>query len=269
VITKSPEFKRSTTVTGVVGLYDAGKVTVDSTGAITENGPFAYRLIGVYQDTNRNWSDTHLRQKIIDPQITYKLSDRTQITLKYTYADYYSWGDPRVLVDSSVVNNAEAIKAVGFERDGLNGAEGWNGRNSYYNKGDLIVNTSLNDHISMRLAADYLYDRDVSELASLALPGTTNRYNPYTGILTPDQRGRWTLRRTRMFRPSLNTSIRPTYREAFHKPRLGFKVRPFRTISLRIISSTKFPPPRLRAGRCCTHRTQPGVRMVPCRTLIC
>ena len=92
-----------------------------------------------------------------------------------------------MLVDSSVVNNAEAIKAVGFQRDGLNGAEGWNGRNSYYNKGDLIVNTSFNDHISMRLAVDYLYDRDVSELASLALPGTTNRYNPYTGILTPNQ----------------------------------------------------------------------------------
>jgi iron complex outermembrane receptor protein len=75
---------------------------------------------------------------------------------------------------------------AGFTRDGLNGADSWNHRNAYLNKADVVLNTSFSDHISMHLAFDYVYNRDISELGLLTFPGTTNRYNPYTGVLTPN-----------------------------------------------------------------------------------
>ncbi|HEU5077660.1 MAG TPA: TonB-dependent receptor plug domain-containing protein [Opitutaceae bacterium] len=186
VIMKSPQFERANLVTATLGLFDAQKLTVDSTGAIGSSNRFAYRVIGVYQDSDRFWTDSKLKTKLIAPELTFKPSERSDITFKYVYGDYETWGDPRVLVDSAVVDGADAEKAAGFARDGLNGAEGWNYRRAKYNLAELNFTTALSDAINMRLAAQFWADYEPSELASLALPGTTNRYNPYTGQLTPD-----------------------------------------------------------------------------------
>ena len=186
VITKSPQFKQSTTLTGTVGLYDAQRFSLDTTGPLGAKSGLAYRVIGAFQDSDRNWKNSKLKQTIFSPQLAYRISPTTLLTFKYFYADYSSWGDPRVLVDPSISGNADGVAMAGFTRDGRNGSNSWNHRDAYLNKADLVLNTSFGDHISMRLATDYVYNRDVSELGQLTFPGTTNRYNPYTGILTPD-----------------------------------------------------------------------------------
>lgn len=186
VITKSPRFERSNELSAMIGLYDAQKLTLDATGPIDAGNRFAYRLIGVCQDSDRFWHDSKLKSRVFAPEFTWKPNDRTDVTFKYVFGDYSTWGDPRVLVDSSVVNGANAQKAPGFARDGLNGAEPWNYRRARYHLAELNTTTVLTDNINMRFAGQFWADYEPSELASLALPGTSNRYNPYTGQLTPD-----------------------------------------------------------------------------------
>ncbi|HEY0945489.1 MAG TPA: TonB-dependent receptor [Opitutaceae bacterium] len=186
VITKSPLFTPRQEISAMVGVYDAQRISIDSTGPLPGSGKFAYRAIGAYQDTDRNWDDSSLRVRLINPQLTFQPSDRTNVTLKYYYSDSASWGDPRVLVDSSVTDGATVVKAPGYSRSGRNGAEDWNTRTTTLHKVNLQFNTALSDHISVRLAADYTWVREFGELSQLNYPNTSNRYNPYTGQLTPD-----------------------------------------------------------------------------------
>ena len=188
LITKTPRYDRETTITGIVGLFAAQELIVDSTGAIAEGSRFAYRVVGHFQDTDMYWKPNGtISQKTLNPMLTYKISNRSTLTFKYLYLDYFTWGDPRVLVDSSVTGNANGFAAPGFQRNNGNGAEPWNYRAAVAHKADLTLNTALSDSVNMRLAADFWCDSEPSEVASLAFPSTANRYNPYTGILTPDQ----------------------------------------------------------------------------------
>ena len=187
MITKSPQFTPMTTVSATVGRYAAQEVVVDSTGPIKEGSRFAYRVVGHYQDTDLYWKPNGTEsQKTLNPMLEYKASDRTTVTFKYLYLDYFTWGDPRVVIDDSVTGNAGGFAAAGFPRTDGAGNYPWNYRAAIANKADLTLNSALTDNINMRLAADWWADSEPSEVASLALPGTTNRYNPYTGILTPD-----------------------------------------------------------------------------------
>lgn len=185
VITKSPITTARNVFTATIGRYDAQKASLDSTGPI-RNGKFAYRVIGSYQDTDRQWAGSFLRQAVISPQLTYFLSPRTQLTAKYIYQNYTSWGDPRVLIDSSIARGEPGRKAAYYSRTERNGAEAWNERNTRLHKATAFINTSLGDNVSMRLAANYQYTREADQLSSLIYPGTGNRYDPYTGYHTPN-----------------------------------------------------------------------------------
>lgn len=185
VITKSPIATERNVFTATVGRYDAQKISIDSTGPLL-NGKMAYRIIGTFQDTDRQWDDSFLRQGIISPQFTYFFSPRSQVTVKYLFQNYTSWGDPRVLIDSSIAAGEPGRKAPGYGRTQRNGAEAWNERNTKVSKVSAFFNTAFRENISMRLAANYQNTREKDQLSSLIYPGTGNRYNPYTGIHTPN-----------------------------------------------------------------------------------
>ncbi len=188
VITKSPSYDRSNSVTGVIGLFDAQKVSADLTGAFSNGSPFAYRLIAAAQDSRRYWAnDARLRGKVLAPMLTYRASDRTQITFKAIYADHWIYREPALILDPHTGSDTSPpLLAPGFSYQSRNGVQPWSHVGTQSLDGFFLLTSRLNDHINLRVAANYRYYFEDSTQVFLSTPSFTNRYNPTTGELTQD-----------------------------------------------------------------------------------
>lgn len=192
VITKSPQFNPATWVSHELGNYFADKATFDSTGPIGQNSPVAYRVVAAYQD-----AETFVPGKVIqwdfNPQLAWKISDRAQLTVKYSDIHWESLGgasNPGTvwIVPDTVANGAIAptTPAPGFAYRGENGVPDWADRSDLVQRLAAEFTTAVADNISMRLAACYLYDHMNIDGGQDSFPGQSNRYDPYTGVYTPD-----------------------------------------------------------------------------------
>jgi iron complex outermembrane receptor protein len=194
VITKSPLYRRQRSVTGLVGLFDAQKVTLDVTDAFSPGSPFAYRLVASLQDTRRYWaSDARMRNKVIAPMFSHRISDRTQLTVKLVGADQWIFREPLLIVDPGVgPSTDDPYLAPGLSRKSRNGIQPWSHTRVATADVFVLLTTSFNEHLSARFAtnARYYFTDSVQEF--LSLPGLNNtRYNPLTGDFTQDYT--WTM----------------------------------------------------------------------------
>jgi iron complex outermembrane receptor protein len=212
VITKSPQFTPANSVSLQVGNYFAQKLTIDSTGRLA--GPVAYRLIAAGQNAE-TYVPGRLKQWNVNPQFAWQIAPRTLLTLKYSYVNWSSRGaasNPGTvwIVDSSVANGAIApsTPAAGFAYRGANGVPDWANRSDELHRVAAEFTTALGDHVSMRLAASYLYDHFNIDGGQDSFPSQNNRYNPATGIYTPDQT--WALNSAQQYVPTFSPEYDPT-----------------------------------------------------------
>ncbi|PTX95817.1 TonB-dependent receptor [Opitutus sp. ER46] len=189
VITKSPLYRQKRSVTGLIGLYDAQKVSLDATGPFAPGSAFAYRVIGSLQDSRRYWDEeARLRGKVLAPMFAWRLSDRTQLQVKLIAAEHWIFREPLLIIDPSVTAATDDPGlAPGISKRGLNGIQPWSHVGTH--TADLFtqLTTSVNQNISLRFAANGRYYFEDSEQEFLSTPSLTNRYNPYTGELTQNQ----------------------------------------------------------------------------------
>jgi iron complex outermembrane receptor protein len=188
IITTSPLYQREHNVTAVLGLFDAQKLSVDLTGPFSEGSRFAYRLIGSLQDTRRYWSsDARLRGKVLAPMFSYRISDRTQLTVKLIAAEHWIFREPLLILDPAVDGRTrEPFLAPGLSRRGRNGIQPWSHVGTHNADLFALLTSSLTDNISFRFAANGRYYFEDSTQEFLSTPSLTNRYNPMTGELTQD-----------------------------------------------------------------------------------
>jgi len=189
IVTKSPRFKRHGELTGLLGEYDAQKMTLDFGDTIDGAGRFSYRLISSYQDSRREYSSkSKLRNRLIAPQIAWRINETSELVVKYHYHDTHVPTFPYMIIDTSVTERGQKpVLAPGFSRKGRNGSPSWS--QLYYAKKDVIVqfNTSINKYITTRIAGHWQHAPSGSDQTVLNTPSSANRYNPYTGRPTPDQ----------------------------------------------------------------------------------
>lgn len=215
IITKSPQFKEANVLSVEVGNFNAQKISFDSTGPLQISKNLAYRLVGSYQDT-RTYIPGNVKQWDISPQLTYKFSETSQVTFKYTKiswaeygatADANSWG---WAVDPSVVNGATLpnTPSRGFSYRGRNGDTVWDQRTDPVDILQGEFTTSLTDQISMRLAGMFYYDRMGQDTGFPTFPGTGNRYDPATGLLTPNYT--WAKDALGNYTPTFSAAFDPT-----------------------------------------------------------
>lgn len=208
IITKSPSYKTKRSVTGLVGLFDAQKLTVDATGPFSEGSPFAYRIVGALQDTRRYWADdARMRSKVLAPMFSWRISEKTQLSVKIVGAEHWIFREPLLILDPSVTAETDdPFLAPGISTKSRNGIQPWSHVGTH--TADLFtqLTTSLTQNISMRFAANGRYYFEDSEQDFLSTPSLTNRYNPMTGELTQDHT--WALD------PATNTYV-PTFSPLF------------------------------------------------------
>ncbi len=100
-ITKSPSSVASTEIGVQVGLFDANKITLDSTGPLTKDKKLQYRLIIGQTYTDGYYEHTYMHRLTDLLALTYQFSPDTKITVKgqYGHADWPSYNglpvDPR------------------------------------------------------------------------------------------------------------------------------------------------------------------------------
>jgi len=188
IVTKSPEFKAKHSITALVGEYDAQKISFDTTAPLPGSDRFAYRVIGAFQDTRRYVSsEAKLRTKIIAPQFTWKISPTSELITRYDYLETTTFREQFMIIDPEAVGTKAPAPAPGFNWRGTNGAPGWSNLSYQKHSFSLEFNTSFNKYLTMRLAGRFQRAREDSEQASMVVSGLANRYNPYTGIQTPNQ----------------------------------------------------------------------------------
>lgn len=215
VITKSPLFTEQNSATVQLGNFYAQKLTVDSTGPLGSGKRLAYRIIGAYQDTD-TYVPGQLKQWDINPMLTYRISDRSQLTLKYSYVSWDSAGAASnpgtVWIAGPEVTGGMIIPNTpppGIRRRGYNGVPAWAHRYDWIHRGALEFTTALTDRISMRLAGQYIYDHMNLDGGQAAYPNiNANHINPFTGVYTPNQK--WAKDATGTFVPTTELEYDPT-----------------------------------------------------------
>jgi len=189
VISKAPSYQTRRSLSVTVGRIDAQRAELDLTGAFSPGSPFAYRFLAGYQDSDLNTSGTTNRRKLIGAQLSYRISPRTALTIRGSFEDRWQFVYfPAYFDPELAVNGADGVLAPGFKLTGSrNGTEEWAHRGGRYSSADVLLTTSVGDHVSMRFAAKAQYDalRDAYMFGVIPYD-LSNRYDPYTGRQTPN-----------------------------------------------------------------------------------
>lgn len=215
IITKSPSFTRQNSASLQVGNVYAQKFTMDSTGPLPGTSRMAYRFVGGYQDAD-TYVPGKLKQWDLNPQFTWKLSDRSSLTLKYSYINWDSAGaasNPGTVwiagpdvTDGAIIPNTPP---PGIARRGYNGVPAWAHRYDWIHRGAAEFTTALTDRISMRVAGQFIYDKMFLDGGQAAYPNiNANHINPVTGAYTPNQR--WARNAAGVFVPTTELEYDPT-----------------------------------------------------------
>jgi iron complex outermembrane receptor protein len=191
IITKSPTFTAHHSLTAMIGLFDAQKITLDMGGPLSlGNGKdFAYRMVASWQDTRQYWSaDAKTKHRAFAPMATWRISDQTQLTVKLVAADMWVFREPALILDpNTTASTSDPRLAPGFSYRGLNGTQTWSHNGTHTADLFTTLTTSLNQNISLRVAANgRYYFTDSNQDFVNGLPGLGSRYNPMTGELTQD-----------------------------------------------------------------------------------
>lgn len=189
VITKSPSFAARRSVTALVGLFDAQKLTVDWTGPLPGNDRLAFRVIAAAQDSRRYAAaDARLRGKVFAPMLTWRISPQTQLTAKLIAAEHWVFREPGLILDPRVTEStAQPYVAPGFSYRGRNGIQPWSHVGTHTADAFVQLTSALGERIAVRVAANARYYFEDSTQEFFSTPTFNNRYNPYTGALTQDE----------------------------------------------------------------------------------
>src|SRR5688572_6011781 len=151
IITKSPTWNRQNSITAQVGLYDSQKVTVDLGGPVSAGSPFAYRVIASYQDTARYWSDDpKMKNLAFAPMLSWRISDKSMLTLKYIYASHEIPREPLFIISPDTTATSGDPKLLGgIDPSGLNGIQPWSHVGTESSDFFAVYTTSFNEHINL------------------------------------------------------------------------------------------------------------------------
>lgn len=188
IIDKTPQYEQHNIVTVDLGLIDAQRATIDLTGPFAPKSAAAYRLLAGFQDGELNTAGTRDRRKVAGAQVSYQFSERTRLTVRGAYEDRWRFVYfPAYFDPVLATNGGDGVLAPGFKDTGSrNGTESWAHRGGFYYNTDMLLTTSFGDHVSVRLASKY-QDNGLRDAYMFGItPGLSNRYNPTTGVLTPN-----------------------------------------------------------------------------------
>lgn len=211
-ITKSPEFKRHTEVTASLANFFGQETTFDNTGPLSQR--VAYRITGSVMDA-QTFIPGKWQRYDANPSLLFRISPATTLTIKANFiANRWVGGasNPGTqLIAGDDIANGAAISATlppGFGYRKNNTVPNWATRSDKVDRVAAELTHAFGEHINVRLAGTFLYDKFLLDGGQQGLAISQNRYNPYTGIYTPGQT--WAKDATGTYVPTNSPSYDPT-----------------------------------------------------------
>lgn len=116
VVTKKPEFTAKNELSLRAGSHDQYRASIDSTNAITDT--VAYRL-GIAYENNQSFRDDVKNERFfIAPQLTWQLSDATQIDYDSEYSNIHSRFDRGITAVNKQLGAIPVSRFLGEKADG-------------------------------------------------------------------------------------------------------------------------------------------------------
>ena len=188
IITKSPSFRKQRSFSATVGFFDAQKYMFDLAGPINDSKTLAYRMVLSGQDSERYWgNESYIRGSAFAPMLAWKLNEKTLLTVKLVAAEHWITREPLFILDpSTTATSGEPKLLPGISPSELNGVQPWSHVETHSADLFATLTSSINEHLSYRVAANARYILEDHDQNFLSTPGLSNRYNPTTGELTQD-----------------------------------------------------------------------------------
>jgi len=172
VVTKRPQFINQTNVGFRYGSWDFYRPTVDFQRVLDSQGKVAVRLNGAYQNNNSFRSHVEAERIYVNPSITYRPDDKTEINVEMDYLN-----DNRT-PDRGTINTApgdiEALyempkgKFLGYSSDYV--------KTETFNFATTAVR-KLSDKFKLRVAFINSNSNSDNESSSISLPADGTNYN--------------------------------------------------------------------------------------------
>lgn len=142
-ITKRPEQERYTNIEALAGSYDFFKLEFDTTGAFVEDGPFAYRVVASYEDSESFRDEISRQRLLLNPVVSFTPNDRAQLLLGVEYIDDDYTQDRGQVLDGDFLSGYAYSDRLDAEL--FFGVPGWNDRTTaestrVYLRGDYRIN---------------------------------------------------------------------------------------------------------------------------------
>jgi iron complex outermembrane receptor protein len=155
-ITKSPLSTQTTTLSTQFGLYDANRVSLDSTGPVPFVGgkKLLYRIVGAMQYSNGYYDATYMHRLTLMPALSYQFNDNTKLEVKALLVNtlWPSYNglmlDPRTLRIWDVPYTRSASEDYPY-----------NWRHDYVRRVWGSFTSRLTDWVALRVSSMYAYDR--------------------------------------------------------------------------------------------------------------
>ena len=153
-ITKSPLSTQSTTISAQTGIYDANRVSVDSTGPLFGSKKLLYRMIGAMQYSDGYYDATYMHRLTLMPAVSYQFGGDTKLEVKALYVQT-AWPsynglqlDPRTLKMWDVPYTRSSSEDSPF-----------NWRHDKVRRVWANFTSRLTDFAALRVSAMHAYDR--------------------------------------------------------------------------------------------------------------
>lgn len=113
--TKKPQFRDFGSFSLSAGRFDANSAAFDVNRQLSHK--LAVRFITSVRDYDAYWDGAYMRSTTLMPQLTYKFSDKHQLTLQYIYTDWKASLYLGLPIDPTSGTNTKARLLAGVPRD--------------------------------------------------------------------------------------------------------------------------------------------------------
>lgn len=183
LVTKRPKFSRGGSLTVQAGQYDANRVELDATGPLGDSKTLAYRFVTSLHDSDGYSRGVFRKSFFAAPSLTWRVTPKSQLTLRYEYYNFKTTVLEGLLVDPSVGTN-DPLRLVSWIPLDFNPALGpeYQFRRVESHTGTLLFTSAISDRLSVRVAARYSEDATPDSGFGWGQNTQGGSRNPLTGL---------------------------------------------------------------------------------------
>lgn len=187
LVSKTAQFEDFATATAQFGEYDTDSGYFDINEMASSK--IAYRMVGSVIDDTQGDNQGYHESTAFMPSVLFKIGDNSQLLLHVTYFWGTAYNYLGIPINPATRNGGEDISILpGLNpyvtpyADDIGDASSANHSNRVIYR--AVFTTNLNDNLSMRLAARYMWDWETNNQWNLT-GNAGGSYDPYTGQWTP------------------------------------------------------------------------------------